>query len=432
MRKLLSIELNEVNFDFVRAYGKRGELPVLNRLIDQHGLTETLSEERLEEIEPWIQWVSVHTGKSFAEHKIFRLGDIVDHPDVRQIWEILEAKNISVGAVSPMNARNACINPAFFVPDPWTQTSVTGSAITNQLYKSIAQIVNDNAKAKVSFSSIAWLVAGIIRFAKPTHYHLYFSIFFQARKSVWMRAMLLDLLLTDMFIALNHNRTPDYASLFLNAAAHIQHHYMFSAAVYNGPHCNPQWYVASDSDPILDVYKLYDSLIDSVIKKFPAHRILIATGLHQIPYSQLLYYWRLRDHAKFLKRINVSFSRLEPRMSRDFVLYFDSIEQGCAAGSILSTAIASDGQPLFEIDNRGDSLFVMLVYPNEINVDLTFSVSDNNYGSLRNHCAFVAIKNGDHSGIGYLIDTDQVNDDDHRSIKIEQLFVKILDNFSAF
>jgi len=44
-------------------------------LIAQHGYARTLSEEVYEHIEPWIQWVSVHTGKSYAEHKVFRLGD---------------------------------------------------------------------------------------------------------------------------------------------------------------------------------------------------------------------------------------------------------------------------------------------------------------------------------------------------------------------
>src|SRR5688572_18446027 len=100
---LYLIELNEISFDFVNHYSKAGHLPHLSKLIQQHGVSTTVSESVYEHIEPWIQWVSAHTGKRFDEHRVFRLGDII-HSDVQQIWEILERKGITVGAVSPMNA----------------------------------------------------------------------------------------------------------------------------------------------------------------------------------------------------------------------------------------------------------------------------------------------------------------------------------------
>ena len=80
--------------------------------------------ERIDEVEPWIQWVSAHTGLTLAEHGIFRLGDIVSH-ELPQIWEQLEESGLRVGAISPMNAKHRLHKPAFFVPDPWTQTGLT-------------------------------------------------------------------------------------------------------------------------------------------------------------------------------------------------------------------------------------------------------------------------------------------------------------------
>jgi hypothetical protein len=65
-----------------------------------------------------LQWVTIHLGKSYKEHTLFRLGDIVNNPDLSQIFEELEAEGYSVGAVSPFNAENRLKNPAFFVPDP--------------------------------------------------------------------------------------------------------------------------------------------------------------------------------------------------------------------------------------------------------------------------------------------------------------------------
>ena len=76
---LILIQLNEINFDIVQKYielfPKRFE--GFKRLIDgMH--SDTLSEEIYEHLEPWIQWVSVHTGKTYNQHKVFRLGDIVN------------------------------------------------------------------------------------------------------------------------------------------------------------------------------------------------------------------------------------------------------------------------------------------------------------------------------------------------------------------
>lgn len=406
MRKLLMIELNEVNFGFVQRYGERGELPRLNAMIAAHGLIETTSEARYEELEPWIQWVTAHTGLSLADHGVSRLGDIIDRPEIKQIWETVEAAGYKVGAVSPMNARNETAHASFFVPDPWTRTKVSGTGLMQRLYDAVAQIVNDNAQEKVKPSSLAWLGAGLARYARASNYPLYANLVASARGKSWSKAMVLDLLLTDLFIGSVRKHDVDFASLFVNAAAHIQHHYMFNAGVYSGPNANPDWYMKPGADPLLDIYRLYDQLIGQIADAFPQHRLLIATGLHQDPYPELLFYWRLRDHAAFLSEMDVPFARVEPRMSRDFVVYCDSPAQAAEAERILKAAEASDGQKLFEVDNRGDSLFVMLVYPDDIK-GLGYRVGNRQFDDLAGKTAFVAIKNGGHNGIGYLIDTDE-------------------------
>lgn len=405
MQKLIQLELNEVNFDFVRAYGEKGQLPRLNQLIARHGLTETTSESRYEHLEPWIQWVSAHTGLSYAEHQVFRLGDILARPELPQIWELLEQAGYDVGAISPMNARNACADPAFFVPDPWTAGKVTGPPLLRRLYGAISQIVNDNAQGRIEKASLAWLGAGLVRFARPANYAVYAALAGKARKKAWARALLLDLLLADLFIAANRRSGADFATLFLNAAAHIQHHYMYNSAVYRGPHRNPGWYIDAEADPLLEVYQLYDRIVGQVIDTFPEHRILVATGLHQDPYPDLLFYWRLRDHAGFLSELGVPYARVEPRMSRDFMVWCNDTEQAAEAERTLAGATASDGRLLFDVDNRGDSLFVMLSYPAEVTPELGYRVGNRHFTGLADKTAFVAIKNGEHNGTGYLIDT---------------------------
>lgn len=430
MQKLLQLELNEVNFEFVRAYGA-DLLPHLNGLISRHGMTETVSEKDYAHLEPWIQWVSAHTGKTYAEHQVFRLGDILARGELEQIWEQVEAAGYKVGAISPMNARNACVAPSFFVPDPWTASKVTGSPLIRRLYGAIAQMVNDNAQTRAEKSSLLWLGLGLLRFARPANYGRYASLVLSARKQPWARAMVLDLLLSDLFIAETRRSKADFASLFLNAAAHIQHHYMYNSAVYDGPFRNPGWYVDAGADPLLQVYQLYDRIVGQLLAAFPDHRLLIATGLHQDPYPELQFYWRLRDHAAFLRELGVPFARVEPRMSRDFVVLCDDSAQAAEANRILTTTRASDTLPLFEVDNRGDSLFVMLSYPAEITPELTYTSGNRQFEGLAEKTAFVAIKNGGHNGTGYLVDTGGKAPEAPATIPITELPDIVLRHFSA-
>src|SRR5688572_26691052 len=158
---LYLVELNEINFEYVQRYSNFGQLPHLTRLLQRHELGTTVSESTYENIEPWIQWVSAHTGKTFDEHRVFRLGDIVGS-NVQQIWEILECRGVSVGAVSPMNATNRLNNPAFFVPDPWTRCRVTADKPTQVLYEAVRQAVGDNAEGRLALRSFIGLLRGFV------------------------------------------------------------------------------------------------------------------------------------------------------------------------------------------------------------------------------------------------------------------------------
>src|SRR3979409_1211562 len=87
-RRLIFIELNEINFDIVGAYLATKPLPAFRSLLSGY-CVRTTAEQRYEFLEPWIQWPSVHTGLSAKEHSVFRLGDIVNS-QVPQIFERLE------------------------------------------------------------------------------------------------------------------------------------------------------------------------------------------------------------------------------------------------------------------------------------------------------------------------------------------------------
>jgi hypothetical protein len=207
-KRLILLELNEINFDLVKRYLSKfsGRFPGLEKLVAGAKI-HTSSEEAYEELEPWIQWASVHTGKSYAEHKLFRLGDVVGS-QVTQIFERLEMAGVAIGGISPMNAENRLKKPAYFIPDPWTKTLTDDSWWSRRLGSAVAQAVNDNAQSKITKTSALNILLGLVRFAKFKHYSLYFKL---ARKSIgssWRRALVLDLFLHDLHTSFFKDKQP--------------------------------------------------------------------------------------------------------------------------------------------------------------------------------------------------------------------------------
>lgn len=402
-RHLILIELNEINFDLARKYIARypGKFKAFEMCYAGKLIT-TSCEKTYELLEPWIQWPSVHTGKSYTEHNIFRLGDVVKSRPV-QVFEELENAGFLVGAISAMNASNTLKAPAYFVPDPWTKTPADSSFWSSAISSAVSQAVNDNASSKLTLGSVVSLCLALIRFASPKYYFKYLSLALRSRGASWRKALFLDLFLHDFHAHLFGSKMPAFSTLFLNAGAHIQHHYFFNSLAVEDYKTlrNPDWYVSEGLDPFHEMIEVYDLIIRELMN-IPNTDLIIATGLSQKPYDRVKYYYRLKDHERFLTELGIEFKSVAPRMTRDFLVEFDSVELAAAAErKLLAINVVNSDELLFgEIDNRGDSLFVTLTFPSEVNGQTQFKV-DGISRSLSPHVSFVAIKNGMHQEKGF-------------------------------
>ena len=408
--KTILLGLNELNFEYIKFYSKKGLLPNFNTIFTNYNVVETQSEDEYKLLEPWIQWATVHTGKTFAEHQIFRLGDMVNS-DENQLFESIESRGYSVGAVSPFNAKNELKNPAFFVPDPWTITKVSGNWLVKALYKAVHQSVNDNASGKLSISTLATLAIGVLRVVPLKRYPEYLKYFLN-RKRPGTKAVILDGLLADTFMFLFKKHKPDFSNLFLNSGAHIQHHYLFNSEAYDGEFSNPDWYCEKDYDPLIIILKQYDRIIGDLLKS--DINLLLATGLHQQPHNNLTFYWRINKHEEFTHKLGLDgVDQVLPRMSRDFLIEFNSVENASKGEQILNSFVMDkDRLKVFNVDNRGKSLFVELIYSSEITEGDSVSSTTTNLviKNFKNLISFVAIKNGEHNGVGYFVyDPKKIN-----------------------
>ena len=409
MKKLVLLELNEINFDAVSFYLDGGVfLPGFKKVVDK-GLVITEAESEYKHLEPWIQWPSVHTGKAYDEHKVFRLGDFANS-NQDQFFEKVEKAGFKVGAISPMNAANKLENPAYFIPDPWTQTSCDGSFFSRAITSAVSQAVNDNSQSKLTISTVLSLVLAFFALVRPLRFIPMVKYALRALGKPWRKALFLDMLLYEIHKTLFKRKSPNFSTLFLNAGAHIQHHYFFNSPFVDSPELqNPSWYIENDEDPILEMLKIYDEMLLDLLN-LPNTEVIVATGLSQKPYEQLKFYYRLKDHQGFLNAAGIDFSDVVPRMTRDFLVSFDTVEQAALAEKQLSEILVNNEVKLFEeIDNRGKDIFVVLTYPTEITQETMIAVSGRNL-LLSELVTFVAIKNGEHQSKGFAYFSDGVSE----------------------
>nr|WP_294170864.1 hypothetical protein [uncultured Sphingomonas sp.] len=425
---LMCLQLNELNFPFIADYARRGLLPNFKKFFDRHGYVETTSEQEHRLANPWIQWPTVHTGLDYADHSVFRLGDIVktSHPT---IYDELERHGVKVAAMSAFNAVNRTKQAAFFVPDPWTDTRVDAPASVRRINDAFRQVTDDYAQNRISLKSIVNLVTGgapNLKWTRLPDYLTETSKFVRGKK--WMRAIVGDRLLADAFLTQVKLHKPGFATLFLNGGAHLQHHYMFSSSSYRGERRNPEWLVKSGDDPLLDVLKLYDQVLADAVdyaNTLPNGRVVIVTGLHQEPHERETFYFRLKDEAEMLQELGIEFERSYRLMTEDFVLVFPD-EAAAAEGERQILSIESfDTDPIFyretgdeevrtdatyhrvfHIENRGKDLYVQL-RPTGKHIPETMKVRRGNLvvEDFGRRVDFAQYKNTHHHGTGYYADT---------------------------
>jgi hypothetical protein len=152
----------------------------------------------------------------------------------------------------------------------------------------------------------------------------------------------------------------------------------------------------------------YDNILYeySLLKDY---EIILATGLSQIPYDIEKYYYRLVNHENFLRIIKIKFLKVEPRMTRDFLVSFDNEKDLEIAYKRLNLINLLNKIKIFEIDKRKLSLFVSLVINFEITENYSIYIDINRSIILKNHISFVALKNGMHSSVGYIFSSFKMN-----------------------
>src|SRR5216683_2600949 len=154
--QVILLELNELSPALMDRFMRQGKLPHFQRLRDESRVYVSDAEEEQPNLEPWIQWVTVHSGLSFAEHGIYHLGD--GHKLARKcLWDLVSDSGRPVWVCGSMNLRfDPSIN-GYVLPDPWTTNVVPHPVELAPYFQFVQRNVQEYTADRVPFSMSDYL-----------------------------------------------------------------------------------------------------------------------------------------------------------------------------------------------------------------------------------------------------------------------------------
>ena len=341
---MIFLEINEFNPELMATAAEALNAKHLKRLLAMP-LSETTTDDKAERfgLDPWVQWVSIHTGKTTAEHGVGHLGDVpqLNHP---QIWETLGQQGLRCGVWGAMNAsKGNTPNCCFFFPDPWTFSEQAYPEELNHLlafprYYSKNYCDLDKQRALKELLRLFWFcihprIAVELLPLAPT----LISSAMKHGLHEYLLFVLFDLVNAKLFAHYYRKTQPDFAILFMNSLAHLQHH---------------KWTIKDGlSDEMRVAFTLFDQALGIIFDVTPFDQpLIIANAFTQFcSYDQNEFLYRQKNPEKFLQSTGISFSKVEQAMTNDGHVFFQNADDATKGEAVLRTATVN-GKPAFHVE----------------------------------------------------------------------------------
>ena len=355
--RVILLEFNELTPTLLDDYFEKGLLPNFKRLYDESHVYITDAEAEGELLNPWVQWVTVHTGLSADEHGLDELnqGHLLDKP---RVWDLVSRAGKMSFVCGSMNVAHDDDLNGMVIPDPWSTTVPTypPDSDLGDFYRFVQMQVQEHTNESVPLDKGDY--ARFVKFmvAHGMSVHTITSIMKQlagekaASRGRWRRAVLLDKLQFDVFRWVFEKRKPHFATIFLNSTAHMQHAYwrhMDPDAFTMRPSADEQ---AEYGGAVLFGYEEMDKLIGRVLDLAGTDTTIVFTSaLGQQPYVKLdeeggKHFYRPRKFEDLTAFAGLDMEhRCSPVMSEQFHVYLESEADGDAAWAKLD-ALTVDGE----------------------------------------------------------------------------------------
>jgi hypothetical protein len=229
-KPVIVLEFNELCPTLMDRFIEQGRLPNFARLRSQSKVFITDAEEQAPNLEPWIQWITVHTGLGFEEHGVFNLDDgaALNAP---RLWDLVSQAGGNVFVCGSMNPGYLPGLRGSVLPDPWSTKAIPYPAGTYDTYLNyVRKNVQEHTRDKSPVTKGEHLRFLSFMLSHGLSWSTCRRIVSQllserGGKSRWKRATILDRLQWDLFHHQWQRERPALSTFFLNSTAHFQHSY---------------------------------------------------------------------------------------------------------------------------------------------------------------------------------------------------------------
>ena len=325
-KKLIAINLNEFNLEFLQYGEKKYNCKYIQKFLKIKKI-ETFSKDLKQDknLDPWVQSISMNTGKRSNKHKIYNLGEKIPKK-INQIWDSLSKQKKNCAVWGTMNTKfkdNKYIK--IFLPDPWNHQNKVKPKELKNLYALPREYAQNytNFNLSSNLSKIFFLIFYLIK--KLTFTNLVtllptcLTMFLNKGFRNYMFFFLFDIVSLKIFEKLSKNYELDFSLIFLNSLAHYQHN--------NWNEQSSHKYYFFFTDQILKV-------IFKLTKKYDAS--IIYNGFSQKKISAQ-YMLRPKSPKFFLKNIGIEFQSFHSNMTNGAIVSFKTKRNFQKAINILNT-----------------------------------------------------------------------------------------------
>lgn len=371
-RKVLLFELNEITWRFLDPLLRDGDLPAFADLIRRGARGAPVAPEVPPDLDPWISWTTVYTGRPPQEHGVKFLEQPPETVRGPKLWDLVADAGKSVGVFGsimswpPRDDVSGFWVPGTFSPGPETfppdlrpvqDLNLTYTRAHTPLASEprpgklglLRKLLGLGLRPTTVASIAGYLARRAARLAKD-----------------WEKVSLQPLINLDFFAALWAKHRPDFSTFHSNHVAHYQHRY----------------WRATDPTPFLEKpsaeeVKRYGGAIrfgyrsaDQLLRRLgrvvgPDTVVVVASGLGQQPYVVEEFKGgrsvvRMQDVNQVLDLVGAA-GRCKPYsvMAPQWNIRFDSPDvQRRAVRGLEAAYYKSPDQGLFSCVEAGDTICI--------------------------------------------------------------------------
>ncbi len=367
-KSVIFLEFNELSPSLMQQFIQEGKLPNFKRFYEESEVYVTDAEEKPPLLEPWIQWVTVHSGIPYSEHQVFLL-DEGHKLKSKCIWDVLSDAGLRIWVCGSMNVTyNSPLN-GYIMPDFWSTKIAPNSDELLPYFNFVQKQVQEHTNNSIPFSQVDYLNFLGFMISHGLSISTIGAIIQQlvqekkTSKYRWQRATIADKLQFDLFCWYYRKFKPHFSTFFLNSTAHFQHMYwrnMEPDKFDVKPSAQEQM---EYEDAVLLGYKEMDKLIGNFLKLADNNTTLILnTALSQQPCLtyEVTGGKRLYRPRKFENLLNFAGIKsayvCTPVMAEEFFIRFENEQDAVEAEQHLA-ALEVDKQPVMRLKRKGSEIF---------------------------------------------------------------------------